>query len=247
VEVGEVYHLNHRRTNKEPPEVVTAAGKRRARGGRRKGAPEQWRREWGVTLAPTSRTRFYACTAPSPALPPILLTKHHPVPAGEGSSRAADGLVPDGGGEMHGEVQVSGASQGTKHGPPARPRPGWAFGRPHTGNQSRPEVISAQSWVEIPLHGRKYTWSNKQTSPLLQMLDWFFTSTCWTLAYPNTSASALAMNLQTMFHVSFQLVLRSQRQKFFDLKIIGWIMNNSWMLFPMAGQYQLSNMMQQRL
>jgi hypothetical protein len=29
------------------------------------------------------------------------------------------------------------------------------------------EVISAQSWVEIPLHGRKYTWSNKQTSPLL--------------------------------------------------------------------------------
>jgi hypothetical protein len=60
------------------------------------------------------------------------------VPAGKGSSRAADGLVPDGGGEMHGAVQVNGASQGTKHGPPARPRPGWAFGRPHTDNQSLP-------------------------------------------------------------------------------------------------------------
>jgi hypothetical protein len=55
--------------------------------GRRKGAPEQWRQEWGVTLAPSSRVRFYACTAPSPALPPILPAKHHLVPAGEGSSR----------------------------------------------------------------------------------------------------------------------------------------------------------------
>jgi hypothetical protein len=78
--------------------------------GRRKGAPEQWRQEWGVTLAPSSRARFYACTAPSPALPPILPANHHPVPAGEGSSRTADGLVPDDGGEMHGAVQVNGAS-----------------------------------------------------------------------------------------------------------------------------------------
>jgi hypothetical protein len=43
------------------------------------------------------------------------------------------------------------------------------------------------------LHGRKYTWSNKQVSPLLKRLDWFFTSTCWTLTYPNTSTAALAM------------------------------------------------------
>jgi hypothetical protein len=38
------------------------------------------------------------------------------------------------------------------------------------------EVISAQGWIELPLHGRKYTWSNKQSSPLLERLDWFFTS-----------------------------------------------------------------------
>jgi hypothetical protein len=38
-------------------------------------------------------------------------------------------------------VQVNGASQGTKHGPPPRPRPGWAFGRPHTGNQSLPTCL----------------------------------------------------------------------------------------------------------
>jgi hypothetical protein len=55
------------------------------------------------------------------------------------------------------------------------------------------EVISAPSWVEIPLYGRKYTWYNKKTSPLLERLDWFFTSTRWTLAYPNTPACALTM------------------------------------------------------
>jgi hypothetical protein len=33
VEVGEVYRPTHWRTNKEPLEVVTAAGKRRARWG----------------------------------------------------------------------------------------------------------------------------------------------------------------------------------------------------------------------
>jgi hypothetical protein len=143
VEEGEVYRPNDRRTNKEQPEVVTAAGKPRARGGRRKGALEQWRREWGVTLAPTSRARFYACTAPSLALPPNLPAKLHLVPTGEGSSRAADGLVLDGRGEMHVAVQVNGVSQGTKHGSPPRPRPGWAFGQPHAGNQSHPLCLGS--------------------------------------------------------------------------------------------------------
>jgi hypothetical protein len=35
--------------------------------------------------------------------------------------------------------------------------------------------------------------TNKQVSPLLARLDWFFTSTCLTLTYPNTSTTALAM------------------------------------------------------
>lgn len=38
------------------------------------------------------------------------------------------------------------------------------------------EAISNLGLVEIPLKGNKYTWSNKQESPLLVRLDWFFTS-----------------------------------------------------------------------
>jgi hypothetical protein len=40
--------------------------------------------------------------------------------------------------------------------------------------------------VELPLKGRKYTWSNMQNDPLLEILDWFFTSSSWTTSYPST-------------------------------------------------------------
>jgi hypothetical protein len=45
--------------------------------------------------------------------------------------------------------------------------------------------------VEIPLKGRKYTWSNMQQTPLLERLDWFFTSSSWTSSYPSTLAFPL--------------------------------------------------------
>jgi hypothetical protein len=54
-------------------------------------------------------------------------------------------------------------------------------------------AISSLGLVELPLHGRQYTWSNKQNTPLLERLDWFFTSVAWTLSYPNTSVSTLVM------------------------------------------------------
>jgi hypothetical protein len=38
------------------------------------------------------------------------------------------------------------------------------------------EAISALGLVELPLKGKCYTWSNKQHPPLLERLDWFFTS-----------------------------------------------------------------------
>lgn len=61
------------------------------------------------------------------------------------------------------------------------------------------EAISALRLVELPLHGRKYTWTNKQHPPLLERLDWFFTSNSWTLSY-RTSA-AWALNMETSDHV----------------------------------------------
>ena len=38
------------------------------------------------------------------------------------------------------------------------------------------EAISKLGLIELPLKGRKYTWSNMQQDPLLERLDWFFTS-----------------------------------------------------------------------
>jgi hypothetical protein len=53
------------------------------------------------------------------------------------------------------------------------------------------EAISALGLVELPLKGRRFTWTNKQFQPLLERLDWFFTSTNWTISYPNTFAHSL--------------------------------------------------------
>jgi endonuclease/exonuclease/phosphatase family metal-dependent hydrolase len=55
------------------------------------------------------------------------------------------------------------------------------------------EAISALGLVELPLKGRRFTWSNKQLNPLLDRLDWFFTSVSWKVAYPNSFASTLVM------------------------------------------------------
>jgi hypothetical protein len=48
------------------------------------------------------------------------------------------------------------------------------------------EIISNLGLQEIPLKGRKYTWSNMQQEPLLEQIDWCFTSTNWISLYPNT-------------------------------------------------------------
>lgn len=48
------------------------------------------------------------------------------------------------------------------------------------------EIINELGLQEIPLKGRNFTWSNMQENPLLQQLDWCFTSTNWITDYPNT-------------------------------------------------------------
>ena len=54
------------------------------------------------------------------------------------------------------------------------------------------EAINRQALIEIPLKGRIFTWSNMQDAPLLEKLDWCFTSEAWTLKYPVTLAYPLA-------------------------------------------------------
>jgi hypothetical protein len=38
------------------------------------------------------------------------------------------------------------------------------------------DIIGHLGLLELPLKGRSFTWSNMQTIPLLEQLDWFFTS-----------------------------------------------------------------------
>jgi hypothetical protein len=54
------------------------------------------------------------------------------------------------------------------------------------------EVISYLGLVELPIKGRAFTWSNMQAEPLLEQIDWFFTSSYWTLKFPNTTVNPLA-------------------------------------------------------
>ena len=55
------------------------------------------------------------------------------------------------------------------------------------------EALSALGVVELPLHGQRFTWTNKQLSPLLERLDWFFTSQSWTNSFPDTFVTTLTM------------------------------------------------------
>jgi hypothetical protein len=54
------------------------------------------------------------------------------------------------------------------------------------------EVIGHLGLLELPLKGKKFTWSNMQKTPLLEQLDWFFTSSNWILDYPNSMVLPLA-------------------------------------------------------
>jgi mannosylglycoprotein endo-beta-mannosidase len=55
------------------------------------------------------------------------------------------------------------------------------------------EAINKLGIIELPLHGRRFIWTNKQFPPLLERLDWCFTSTSWTEKYPNTMVRTLVM------------------------------------------------------
>jgi hypothetical protein len=54
------------------------------------------------------------------------------------------------------------------------------------------DIIGHLGLLELPLKGRAYTWSNMQKDPLLEQLDWLFTSANWVSNYPNTLVLPLA-------------------------------------------------------
>jgi hypothetical protein len=54
------------------------------------------------------------------------------------------------------------------------------------------EIIGHLGLLELPLKGRAYTWLNMQRNPLLEQLDWFFTSCNWIIDFPNIMVLPLA-------------------------------------------------------
>ena len=85
------------------------------------------------------------------------------------------------------------------------------------------EVIGLLGLNEIVLQGRKFTWSNKQPFPLLEKLDWVFTSSSWILSYPNTSAKALDMTPSDHTPCVISISTTIPRSKVFKFE-------NYWML-----------------
>jgi exonuclease III len=87
------------------------------------------------------------------------------------------------------------------------------------------DAINSLGLVELPLYGRKYTWTNKQSSPLMERLDWFFTSSSWTTNYPSTSVSALVMQTSDHWPCNISISTNIPKGKIFRFE-------NCWLQSP---------------
>jgi hypothetical protein len=84
------------------------------------------------------------------------------------------------------------------------------------------DVIQHLDLVEVPLKGRAYKLSNMQDNCLLEKLDRVFTSSSWTLAFPNMMAYALAHVVSD--HVPYVIQMESTVPSLMssNFKIIGF-------------------------
>jgi hypothetical protein len=66
-------------------------------------------------------------------------------------------------------------------------------------------IINHIGLVELPLKGRSYSWSNMQETPLLEQIDWFFTSFAWTTQFPLSLVLPLARITSDHLHCKIQI------------------------------------------
>lgn len=83
-------------------------------------------------------------------------------------------------------------------------------------------AISSLGLTKIPLNGRNFTWTNKQHPPLLERLDWFFTSGAWAIACPYTAAKALVMKTSDHWPYVIEIKTNIPKSKIFRFE-------NFWM------------------
>ena len=100
------------------------------------------------------------------------------------------------------------------------------------------EAISELGLIELPLKGSQFSWSNMQDNPLLEKLDWFFTSAAWMTSYPDTMALPLAKPISDHLPCMIKIGTNTPNQKCSDLKTIGLIiaLSNKWL--RMLGIFQ---------
>lgn len=96
------------------------------------------------------------------------------------------------------------------------------------------DALSSLGLIELPLYGRKFTWSNKQPAPLLERLDWFFTSSSWTTAYPEISVSTLIMQTSDHWPCNISISTSIPRSKIFRFENY-WLQQASFLQTAQQG------------
>ena len=84
------------------------------------------------------------------------------------------------------------------------------------------DAIGHLGLIELPLKGRSYTWSNMQSNPLLEQLDWFFTSPNWTRDFPNTEVLPLVKITSDHIPCRISINTKIPRSNIFRFEIF-WI------------------------
>jgi hypothetical protein len=102
-------------------------------------------------------------------------------------------------------------------------------------------ISSHLGLIELPIKGRSYTWSNMHDSPLLEQLDWFFSSVAWTSQFPMTVVLPLIELLQIICHAKSKLAQTFPKPISLDSKITGSATLVVWIISKMPGllQFQL--------
>jgi hypothetical protein len=90
------------------------------------------------------------------------------------------------------------------------------------------EVISYLGLQELPLRGHKFTWSNKQASPLLERLDWFFASISWMISYPVWVASTLSRDISDHHPCLISMSTDIPKSKVFRFEIY-WLLYDEFL------------------
>jgi hypothetical protein len=96
------------------------------------------------------------------------------------------------------------------------------------------DAISYLRLEELRLIGNKFIWTNKQESPLLERLDWFFASASWMANYLGSSVSTLSRD--TSDHYSCLVSITTDIPKAKKIRFENyWLLHDGFMQVMESG------------